>query len=122
MGSIIKNMNNASFSISHDWSKQCIVWKLFVVIIAINHGIQIDSNYKASKNKNNNNSSKYDEECWSNNKSLVVEDLLSLRNFEESEEPIKSNFDGDYVEQPETSKWLLSCLQSLILSIFYGNH
>ena len=87
--------------------------------MGINYGLQFDLNYEAAKNKDNDNLSKYEEECWSNNKLLALEDALSIRKFNGLRASINSDFKDDYDEDyPETTKWLLACLQSLILSIF----
>ena len=96
-----------------------VLWTLFAVVIAMNYGLQFDLEYEATQNTDNESLSKYDEECWENNKLLVIEDSLSIQSFTELQDSIKSNFNGDYSENyPETTKWLLSCLLSLILSIF----
>ena len=84
-----------------------------------NYDIQFDLNYQAQKNENDLNVDKYNSDCWENNKLLSIADTLSIENFEELKQSIKSNFNGDYNENiSETGKWLLSCFQSLILSIF----
>ena len=96
-----------------------VFWTIFVVIMSWNYGIQFDLNYEKEKNAADPNLSKYDEDCWENNALLSLANLLSIRNFEDLQDSIKSAYNGDYDDDlPETGKWLLNCLQSLVLSVF----
>ena len=96
-----------------------VVWTVFVVIMAMNYGIQFDLKYDAVPNAQNSNLAEYDEECWSNDKRLVIEELLSVRSLQDLQASLESHFSGDYdAQNTESWKWLLSMLQSLLLSIF----
>eukprot|EP01083_Nonionella_stella_P028074 77310_1 len=113
---------NTVYPLSHKYKAYAwiflVVWTLFVIIMALFYGIQFDLKYTEKRNNDNPNVTLFDQECWWNNKLLVIEDLLSANSFKELQQSLRSNFNDDYANNEESSKWILSLFQSLCLSVF----
>jgi len=96
-----------------------VAWTLFAAVMAIFYGLQFDLKYAAEANAQNENvqNGLYGAECWRNNKLLELEDLLSIRSIADLQNSLESTFSGSYAADSESAKWLLSMIQSLVLSI-----
>eukprot|EP01084_Bolivina_argentea_P056972 104176_1 len=90
------------------------VWTLIFCIIAIQYGIQFDLKYEAID------INEYDDNaCWEIDMSLRIQSELSQKYIDQQQESLHSSYSDNYTQSDNDSRtWLLSLIQSFLISIF----
>jgi len=91
-----------------------MLWCAGCSVLAMVYGIQFDLKYGVEENEAFSKRG-YDEQCWDMNPQLLINQELSEQQVEQNIEGLNNNF-GSHV--PDASSWLLSLLESTLLSLF----